>query len=56
VLSIESAVNRIHNQWLELKAHFMIVRDKEKFYTAQILFEMYNDDVNYRTFDFSNQF
>jgi hypothetical protein len=51
-LSIESGVNRIHNQWLELKIHFGIVRDKEKCYTAQVLFEMYNDDVNYAYISF----
>jgi hypothetical protein len=47
-----SAVNRIHNQWLQLKTHFGIVRDKEKCYTAQILFEMYNDDMNYAYISF----
>jgi hypothetical protein len=53
-LSIESGVNRIHNQWLKLKTHFGIVRDKEKCYTAQVLFEMYNDDVNYAYISFLN--
>jgi hypothetical protein len=48
-----SAVNRIHNQWLELKTHFGIVRDKEKCYTAQILFEMYFVLVNYLAFETS---
>jgi hypothetical protein len=46
-LSIETAVSRIFNQWLELKTHFGIAREKEKCYTAQILYDMYNDDSNY---------
>lgn len=51
-LSIESAVKRILNQWLELKTLFGIARTKEKCYAADILFEMYNDDMNlaYRKF------
>lgn len=46
-LSIESAVNRIHNQWHELKAHFDIARLKEKCYTAEVLYNMYSDRTNY---------
>lgn len=46
-LSIESAVNRLYEQWFELKAHFDIVRLKEKCCTAEILYAMYSDQTNY---------
>ncbi|CAH1986939.1 unnamed protein product [Acanthoscelides obtectus] len=46
-LSIESAVTRIFDQWVELKTHFSIVKDSDKCYTAQMLYEMYKDDTNY---------
>ncbi|VEN44313.1 unnamed protein product [Callosobruchus maculatus] len=46
-LSIESAVSRVHKQWLELKTHFEIMRLKEKCYSAEILYQMYCDDCNY---------
>lgn len=36
-LSIESAVSRIYNQWLELKTHFSIAKLDEKCYTAEVL-------------------
>lgn len=47
-LSIESAVSRIHTQWLELKTHFQIAKlSNEKCYTAELLHQMYCDDFNY---------
>lgn len=46
-LSIESAVSRIYNQWLELKLHFSVVKLEERCYTAEVLHNMYCDDVNY---------
>jgi hypothetical protein len=46
-LSVESAVSRIHSQWLELKTHFDIARQNEKCYSAELLFQMYNDNFNY---------
>lgn len=51
-LSIVPAVGRILEQWTELKALFEIARLNEKFFTAQILYEMYCDDTNlaYLTF------
>lgn len=51
-LSIETAVGRILKQWVELKTLFNIVRQKDKCYSAEILFEMYNDNNNlaYLTF------
>lgn len=45
-LSIATAVERIHNQWLELKTHFEIVRTTEKCYTAEMLFSMFSDGRN----------
>lgn len=51
-LSIETAVGRIVKQWVELKTLFSIARQKEKCYSAEILYEMYNDNNNlaYLTF------
>ncbi|XP_053594748.1 uncharacterized protein LOC128667670 [Microplitis demolitor] len=46
-LSIESAVSRIYNQWLELKTHFSIVKLDERCYVAEVLHGMYNNDINY---------
>lgn len=46
-LSIESAVTRILQQWLELKTHFEISRLRDRCYTADLLFSMYNDETNY---------
>ena len=46
-LSIELAVSRILQQWTELKAHFGIVRSRERCYSAEILYEMYGDRQNY---------
>lgn len=46
-LSIESAVARIHTQWLELKTHFNLAKLNERCYTAEMLHAMYSDDVNY---------
>lgn len=45
-LSIERAVSRIVEQWLELKTHFEIARSGERCYNAEILYAMYSDDVN----------
>lgn len=46
-LSIEPAVSRIQDQWLELKTHFSIAKGNEKCYKADLLYQMYNDDINY---------
>lgn len=46
-LSIEPAVGRILDQWLELKTHFEIVRSTEKCYTAEMLYGMYCDEANH---------
>lgn len=46
-LSIETAVNRILKQWVELKTLFGIARHKDKCYNAEILYQMYNDNNNF---------
>lgn len=46
-LSVESAVVRILQQWLELKTHFGMARHGEKCYTAEILYGMFCDRENY---------
>lgn len=45
-LSIEPAVTRIIDQWLELKTHFQITRQKEKCYTSEMLYAMLSDECN----------
>ncbi|XP_045104381.1 uncharacterized protein LOC123499914 [Portunus trituberculatus] len=46
-LSVESAIVRILQQWLELKTHFGMARHGEKCYTAEILYGMFCDKENY---------
>uniref|UniRef100_A0A1Y1MMI1 HAT C-terminal dimerisation domain-containing protein n=2 Tax=Photinus pyralis TaxID=7054 RepID=A0A1Y1MMI1_PHOPY len=46
-LSIESAVSRIINQWDALKLHFQLSRVKDNSYTAELLYQMYNDNKNF---------
>ena len=43
-LSIEPAVGRILEQWLELKTHFSLTKLKEKCYTSEMLHSMYCDE------------
>lgn len=45
-LSIEPAVQRILHQWDELKLFFEIAKNKNNCYTAEMLFNMYNDPRN----------
>lgn len=45
-LSIEPAVQRILNQWDELKLLFEISKSKNNCYTAEMLFQMYSDPSN----------
>ena len=45
-LSIQPAVQRILEQWLELKTHFEVSRLSEKCYTAEVLYGMYSDEKN----------
>lgn len=51
-LSIEPAIVRVLDQWIELKTHFDIVRISEKCYTAEILSQMFKDDTNHAYFLF----
>lgn len=43
-MSIEITLNRICDQWPELRTHFGIVQIHEKCYSAKILFDLYNDE------------
>lgn len=45
-ISVEPDVRQILDQWLELKTHFEILKQKENCYTA-MLYSMYNDPVNH---------
>lgn len=45
-LSIANAVNRILQQWLDLKTHFQLKRTADKCYTAELLYNMYADIRN----------
>ncbi|KAI8126647.1 hypothetical protein CVS40_3423 [Lucilia cuprina] len=53
-LSINVAVKRILNQWLELETHFGIARLSEKCYSAETLHKMYKDPVNLIYLSFLN--
>lgn len=43
-LSIEVAVNRVANQWLELKTHFGIAASVECCHKAKLLADLYTDE------------
>lgn len=45
-LSIATAVERVLDQWDELKAHFQILRTAERCYSAEVLHSMYCDEIN----------
>lgn len=45
-LSVETAVVRIVDQWYELKTHFGISRNKDRCYTAEMLYSIYTDEKN----------
>lgn len=45
-LSIEVAIKRILEQYVELKTHFEITRISEKCYAAEILYQMFKDNTN----------
>lgn len=44
-LSVAAAVNRIIDQWSELRLHFGLVQNTERCYTARLLHEMFEDDL-----------
>ena len=46
-LSIASAVQRLCDQWLELKTHFSLTRTSEKCYNSEMLHAMYSDEFNH---------
>ncbi|KAK4313269.1 hypothetical protein Pmani_015385 [Petrolisthes manimaculis] len=46
-MSIESAIVRILQQWIELKTHFDIARKDERCYTADLLYSMFCDKKNH---------
>ena len=45
-LLIQIEVERIGNQWLELKLHFQMSRQYEKCHCSEIIHAMYNDEKN----------
>lgn len=45
-LSISACVDRIIDQFHELKLHFQIAKDEERNYTAELLYQMYTDKEN----------
>ncbi|XP_064488440.1 uncharacterized protein LOC135400538 [Ornithodoros turicata] len=45
-LSIAGALRTILTQWLELKTFFNAAKAEERCYTARLLSDMYNDEVN----------
>ena len=49
-ISLEPAVCHLLQRWYELKLHFEIVRSTENCYTAEMLFQMYSDVINYLTY------
>ena len=51
-LSIAPCVDRVIDQFTELKLHFQLAKDEERNYTAELLFQMYSDPENmlYLTF------
>ena len=51
-LSIQPAVKNIIALWLELKAHRKIARLSEKYYSAELLFEMYSEEKKNRILAF----
>ena len=45
-LSIERAVARILQQWVELRTHFQLAKLQERCYTAELLYSMLDDEQN----------
>lgn len=45
-LSVERAVKRILEQWIELRLHFSVVRNSEKCYAAETLYSLYQNPTN----------
>lgn len=51
-LSIENSISRILDQWDYLKQHFDQCRISDKCFTAETLFNLYNDEANLAFFKF----
>ncbi|KAL0859773.1 hypothetical protein ABMA27_010129 [Loxostege sticticalis] len=45
-LSIEPAVKKILDQWIELKLHFQLTRNTEKCFSAETLYNLYQNPTN----------
>lgn len=54
-LSVEVAVSRIVDQWLELKTHFQVARNSERCYMAEELYGLYKGDQNFLFLSFLRQ-
>ncbi|XP_071746205.1 uncharacterized protein [Lepeophtheirus salmonis] len=46
-LPIVSAVQRVCEQWLELKTHFNYIKSTERCYTSEMLHSLYSDEYNH---------
>lgn len=46
-LSIASAVQRLCDQWLELKTHFGLTKSSERCYTSEMLHSLYSDEYDH---------
>ncbi len=45
-LAISECINRILSQYVELKLHFHLTKDSERSYAAELLYQMYSDNIN----------
>lgn len=45
-LAISECINRILAQYVELKLHFQLRKDSERSYAAELLYQMYSDNIN----------
>ncbi|CAL9682940.1 unnamed protein product [Knipowitschia caucasica] len=45
-LAISECVNRVLTQYVALKLHFQLTKDSERSYGAELLYQMYQDDIN----------
>lgn len=45
-LAVSECINRILSQYVELKLHFHLTKDTERSYAAELLYQMYSDNIN----------
>lgn len=45
-LAISECINRILSQYVELKLHFLLTKDSDRSYAAELLYQMYSDNIN----------